>query len=343
MKALYYVGDKMMEMRDIPIPEAADKEYRIKVRSNGICGSDVEGYFGKTGRRLPPMIMGHEVSGTVETVPPGGKYAVGDRVVIFPKPFCGTCEYCKKGLVNVCPAGLCLGVMDHDGTMTEYVTVEEKYLLPFSNKLSFNEAAMTEPVAVAYRAVEKISDSELADSRYAMVIGCGTIGLLVLALLKLRGAKSVIVCDATDFRLNLAKEMGADHTINPFSVDFIEAVKDITGGKMCDFALEAVGIGPTATQSIDCLRVGGTVVWIGNAQKTIEVNMQKIVTTELTVKGTYVYDYQGFIESLKLLEEKKIDVSRLMTGVYPLGEGVAAFKAFESNKDGKMLKVHLES
>lgn len=343
MKALYYVGEKTMELRDIPIPSPETGMYRVRVRSNGICGSDFEGYMGKTGRRLPPMIMGHEVAGTIDVAPEGGKFSPGDRVVIFPKPFCGECEFCKKGLVNVCPAGICLGVMSHDGAMTEYINVEEKYLIPFGPTLSFNEAAMTEPLAVAYRSVEKISDAEIAESAHCMVIGAGTIGLLVVALLRLRGAKSVIVSDAMDYRLDVARLMGANHTINPRASDFLDAVKSITAGKMCDFSIEAVGVAPTAANSLDCLRIGGTAVWIGNAQKMVEVNMQKIVTTELAIKGNYVYDFEDFIKSLKLLESKQIDVAPLMTDVYPLSEGVRAFKDQENNRDGKMLKVFLES
>ena len=343
MKALYYVGDKTMEIREIPVPQPGTGKYLIRVRANGICGSDFEGYMGKTGRRLPPMIMGHEVAGTIETVPPGGKFRQGERVVIFPKPFCGECEFCKKGMVNVCPAGICMGVMDHNGSMAEFVAIEEKYLIPFSPALSFNEAAMTEPLAVAYRSVQKISEQEIAEASYCMVIGAGTIGLLVVALLKLRGAKNIIVSDATDFRLEVARKMGADCTINSRHANFMESVRSITGGELCDFAIEAVGIAPTAANSLDCLRIGGTVVWIGNAQKMVEVNMQKIVTTELTIKGNYVYDFQGFQESLKLLEQKRIDISPLMTDTYPLGDGVRAFRDQENNKEGRMLKVFLES
>ncbi len=343
MKALYYVGDKAMELRDVPMPQPAPGTYLVKVRSNGICGSDFEGYLGKTGRRLPPMIMGHEVSGVVETAPEGGKLRQGDRVVIFPKPFCGECEFCKRGMVNVCPAGICMGVMDHDGSMAEYVAVEEKYLIPFGPSLSFNEAAMTEPLAVAYRSVQKISDREIAEASSCMVLGAGTIGLLVVALLKLRGAKNIIVSDATDFRLGVARQMGAEHTINPRTTDFLAAVKSITGCRMCDFSIEAVGIAPTAANSLDCLRIGGTAVWIGNAQKMVEVNMQKIVTTELTIRGNYVYDFQGFVDSLRLLEEKKIDIAPLMTDAYPLSDGVRAFRDQENNQEGKMLKVFLES
>jgi threonine dehydrogenase-like Zn-dependent dehydrogenase len=246
-------------------------------------------------------------------------------------------------MVNVCAAGICMGVMDHNGSMAEYIAVDEKYLIPFASTLSFNEAAMTEPLAVAYRSVYKIADQEINDAESCMVIGAGTIGLLAVALLKLRGAKNVIVSDATNFRLGIARRMSADHTINSREVDFLDAVKQITHGKMCDFAIEAVGIAPTASNSLDCLRIGGTAVWIGNAQKIVEVNMQKIVTTELTIKGNYVYDFAGFRASLKLLEERKIDISPLMTNVYPLTDGVKAFSDLEKNSDGKMLKVFLES
>ena len=124
------------------------------------------------------------------------------------------------------------------------------------------------------------TDQEITDAKYCMVIGAGTIGLLIVALLKIRGARNIIISDATDFRLQTARKMQADHTINSREVDFLDAVKKITAGKLCDFALEAVGIVPTATNLFDCLRIGGTAVWVGLAHKMVEVNMQKIVTKE---------------------------------------------------------------
>lgn len=343
MKALYYLGEKTMEVRDIPLPPLKPGQYLIRTRSNGICGSDFEGYLGKTGRRLPPMIMGHEVAGIIEEAPANGKLRKGERVVIFPKPFCGECDYCRKGLVNVCPAGICMGVLDQPGSMTEFVAVDEKYLLPFAATLSYNEAAMTEPLAVAYRGAHKLSDRELAEAEHCLVIGVGPIGLLTIAVLKLRGARNIIACDASDHRLGIARQMGADFSINPRQEDFLDAVRKITGSKMCDFAIEAVGIEATASNSIDCLRIGGTVVWIGNAQKMVSVNMQKIVTTELTVKGNYVYDLQDFKDSLRLLEERRIDIAPVMTHEYPLGEGVQAFRDQENNREGKILKAFLVS
>ena len=341
MKALYYLGEKSMEIREIPLPEPKDGQYLIKTRSNGICGSDFEGYMGKTGRRLPPMIMGHEVSGIIEEAPQSGKYRKGDNVVIFPKPFCGECEYCKRGMVNVCPAGTCMGVLDQNGSMAEFVAIDEKYLIPFDARLSFDEAAMTEPLAVAYRSVYKLSEEELSRAEHCMVIGAGTIGLLAIALLRLRGAKNIIASDACDYRLEVAKKMGTDFVINPRTSNLLESVRTISGGKMCDFSIEAVGLEATANSSLECLCIGGTVVWIGNAQKMVSVNMQKIVTTELTIKGNYVYDLQDFAESLKLLESKKIDISSIITNVYPLSDGVQAFHDLENNRDGRMLKAIL--
>ncbi|MDR0637484.1 MAG: zinc-binding dehydrogenase [Spirochaetaceae bacterium] len=343
MKALYYTGVKTMELRDIPLPVPQEGEYLIRVKANGICGSDFEGYLGKTGRRIPPLIMGHEVSGIIEEAPAGGAYPCGLRVVVFPKPFCGVCDYCKAGLVNVCPEGICMGVMDVNGSMTEYISVEEKYLLPFSEGLSFNEASMTEPLAVAYRSVHKISREEIGKAAYSMVIGAGTIGLLIVSLLKLRGAKNVAVSDVSPFRLAAAQKLGADFIVHAQGRDFLEQVKAITGGKLCDISFEAVGIAPTAANSLASLRIGGTAVWVGNAQKIVEVNMQHIVTTELTIKGNYVYDFSGFSESLKLLEKHQINIAALMTNTYPLAEGVQAFKDLENNRDGKMIKVFLES
>ncbi len=342
MKALYYLGDRNMELRDIPKPEPRPGEYLIRVKANGICGSDVEGYLGKTGRRTPPMIMGHEFSGFIERAPEGGRYSVNQKVVVFPKPYCGVCEFCRQGLVNVCPEGICMGVLDAPGSMCEYVAIEEKYILPFEG-ISYSEAAFTEPLAVAYRSVHKISDDELRQAEYTLVIGAGTIGLMVLALLKYRGAKHVIVSDAAGFRLDIAKQLGADSTLNPAKEDFLEGLRSITGDRLCDFAIEAVGIAPTAKSSLDALKIGGTAIWIGNAQKFVEVDMQKIVTSELKIKGNYVYDLDGFSESLRLLSEGKINIAPLMTDVYPLEQGVQAFRDLENNSDGRRLKVILES
>ncbi len=340
MKALYYIGPNSMEVRDIPLPERSGQEYLIKVMSCSICGSDFEGYKGKTGRRTAPMIMGHEFSGIIAEAPENAKYPVGTKCVIFPKKFCGTCEFCKKGLVNVCPNGLCLGVLDQNGAMCEYILTDEKYILPFS-KMSFDTASLVEPFSVAYRGVNKISDEELKNAKFISVIGCGPIGLLVITALKYRGFKNIIACDACDFRLDLAKKMGAEFTINSRTENFSEKIYEYTDGGKCDYSIEAVGIAPTANSAVDSLKIGGRSIWIGNAQAEITINMQKIVTSEISISGNYVYGYEDFTKCLEILVNGVVNIDCLITGKFDLADGVQAFKDLEDNREGKKIKTVL--
>lgn len=343
MKAVYYIGDAKAEIRDIPVPEPKGDEYLIHIDACGICGSDVEGLLGKTGRRIPPMIQGHECAGTIVKAPAGGKLAEGTTVAVFPKYFCGECPMCKAGKVNICPNAKFLGVMDFDGAMTEYICAKEQYLIPYKG-CTADIAAMVEPAAVSYNSIAKISDAEMAAAENILLIGAGTIGLLALLWLKYRGAKRVIVSDAADFRLDLARKLGADETVNPTACgDFRETIARLTDGKMCDISVEAVGISPTAASSIEALRPAGVAVWIGNAAKMVSVNMQYIVTQEITVKGNYTYSYEAFCETLRLLAEKAIDVAPVISAHMPLTEGDKAFDMLTHNEGGKLIKIILEN
>lgn len=340
MKAVYFVGENQMEIREIPVPIQKSDEYLIKIDACGICGSDVEGFLGKTGRRIAPMIMGHECAGTVVARPPEGKFDIGTKVAIYPKFYCGKCEACLKGMVNVCPNADFLGVMDYNGAMTEYVCVKEPYLVPYHG-IDAEIASMAEPAAVSYNAVSKISDSQISDAKNILVVGAGTIGLMALLWLKYRGARRVIVSDVSDFRLEIAKRMGADDVINPAACEFAKAISDLTDGAMCDISVEAVGINTTAQSSLDALKLSGTAIWIGNAAKMVSVNMQNIVTKELTIKGNYIYTKDDFEKSLKLLSEKVIDAEPLITHRMDMSKGVEAFELLKNNQDGKAIKVVL--
>jgi len=341
IKALYYVGDERVELRDIPVPEPSNDEYLIKIEACGICGSDVEGFLGKTGRRTAPMIMGHEFAGVVEKAPPGGAYKDGSTVTVFPKLYCGECETCKKGLVNLCPGAKFFGVMDYDGAMTEYICAKEKYLVPYSG-VGADVASLTEPVAVAYSAVSKLTDGQIAEARNILVVGAGTIGLLALSWLKYRGAKRIICSDASDYRLELASRMGADEVVNPMKCESIQKISELTGGEMCDISVEAVGVSPTAQASVDALKNSGRSIWIGNAAKMVEINMQSVVTRELQISGSYIYSFEDFKTCAELLSEKAIDVTPVITHRVDLAGGVEAFEMLGgNNKDGKAVKVVL--
>lgn len=315
-------------------------EYLIRVEACGICGSDVEGFQGKTGRRVAPMIMGHEFAGVIEQAPAGGALEPGRKVTVFPKLFCGECETCKKGLVNLCPNSDFLGVMARNGAMTEYVCVREPYLIPYSN-IPAHIASLTEPAAVSYSAIAKLSDRQIAEAKNILLIGAGTIGLFALLWLKYRGAKRVIVSDACDFRLELATRMGADDVINPANGAFEKELMDLTGGELCEISVEAVGMSATAQTSVDALNNAGTSIWIGNAAKMVSVNMQRIVTKELKIIGNYIYSFDDFVKCAHLLSESAIDASPIITHQMDLSRGVEAFDLLLNNRDGKAVKVIL--
>lgn len=341
MKAVYYLGDNHMEMRDIPIPQPKKDEYLVHIDACGVCGSDFEGFLGKTGRRIAPMIMGHECAGTIVEAPAGGALELGRPVAIFPKFFCGVCPTCKAGKANLCPSAKFMGVMDFDGAMTEYVCVKEQYLVPYYG-VGADVASLAEPAAVAYNGVAKLSDAQIQDADSILLVGAGTIGLLALLWLKYRGAKRVIVSDMSEFRLSLARRMGADDTFNPASCgDFEKAIAALTDGAMCDLSVEAVGVSPTAQASIDALKPAGTAVWIGNAAKMVSVNMQYVVTKELCIKGNYIYSPEDFQTCVKLLSDQAIRAEELITHHMDMSRGVEAFELLKDNKDGTAVKIIL--
>ena len=337
MKAIFFIDNEKVELRDTPVVQPKSGEYLIRITACGLCGSDFEGFLGKTGRRIPPMIMGHECAGVVEQGIPSGKYKVGDQVAIFPKFYCGECEDCKRGLVNLCPNAEFLGVMDCNGTMAEYCCAAEKFLIPFEGDDIV--AAMAEPAAVAFSAVNKISAAELDSARNILVVGAGTIGMLVLLWLKYRGAKNVIMSDMSDFRLDMARELGADAVINPMKSDFVSELSRITDGAMCDFSIEAVGIGATAASSLLALRSSGTAIWVGNAEKDITIDMQRVVTTQLEIRGSYIYNREDFDTCVDLLARGEINVKPLISALVPLERGTEAFEMLQNNKDGKVIKI----
>jgi len=343
MKALVYKGTEIISLEDIPQPEPIGDESLLKVRAVGICGSDYEGFLGKTGRRTPPMVMGHELSATVEVPAKNSRFKKGDGVVVQPKLYCGYCGFCKQGLTNLCPGAEFFGVMTKNGAMAEYLAVPERCLFPFDAKLDFRSASMVEPLAVAYRAACQIPEDTLHRAAYTLVVGAGTIGLLILQMLKLRGARHLIVSDLSDHRRRIAAELGAAVTVNPQKEDFPSRIREITDGAMVDVAVEAVGFEASVSQALSAMKNRGTFVWVGLAQKMIQVNMQQIVTTEANIRGSFIYSEKDFQESLKLIEARKIRLDPLISAAEPLEKGVDAFHRLRANKDGKVIKIILEN
>ena len=316
MQALNFADFNRLELLDIPVPALAEPDdVLVRIRAAGVCGSDLHGYTGKSGRRQPPLIMGHEASGDVVASGAGvTDVSAGARVAIQPlvyRPDPQTGQTVRK-LIG----------MNLPGAYAEYVVVPRANLYPLPSGLPYLTASLTEPTSIALHAVSTV---HVRPYDRVLVIGGGTIGLLTMQILRIAGAREVAVTDLSDARLRLAEQMGASATFNPGSGDFQQFVADTTGGQGFDLVFEAVGLTPTVGQSLQAIRDGGTVVWIGNNQKIIEVDMQAIVTRELRVYGTYGMTERDFQRALQMLADGQIAADILVNRRATLSEGPGLF------------------
>lgn len=337
MQALVYTAPGKLELKRVPVPSIAEDEVLIRVKSCGICGSDVPGYLGRTGRRIPPMIMGHEFSGVIEEV--GAKvsrYKPGQRVTVQPIRYCGTCEFCRSGKTSLCSNQSMLGVLETDGAMAEYVRAAERQIVPLPDEVSFDTGALAEPFAVAYSAVEKGD----VTGKTVAVVGCGTIGLMIISALRLKGAAAIYAMDLAEDKRAYAKKIGADVVFDPRSEEDFQSMLTETGGGV-EVAFEAVGATESVASAMRSLKKAGTAVWVGNMIAEIKVNMQQIVTRELQVKGNFDYRQEGFADAVRMMG--KFDFSHLIDRVITLDQADLAFEQLGSKKINSIKTIiHLE-
>lgn len=315
-------GPGEMPLEDRPEPVPGPGEAVVAIRASGICGSDVHGYSGATGRRRIGVVMGHEAAGEVIEVGPGVTSArVGERVVLRSILACGRCDRCRHGQPNICEVRQGMG-MQIDGAYAERILVPEALLVPLPDTLSYEDGALVEPLAVAMHAVN-ITPFELMD--FVVIVGAGAIGLLTLLAARQRGAGSIIVTDRDPHRLGVARMIGADQAIDVGKTDPIAAIAAATGGRGADAVFEAVGIAATVAQSVAAARPGGQVTWIGNSAPAVELPMQQLVTRELTVRGAYGF-VDEFEQAADALAAGWIDARRLIECVAPLEDGPDLFR-----------------
>jgi len=322
-------------------PRIGEDEVLIDVRACGICGSDVHGMDGSTGRRRPPIIMGHEASGVIAEV--GGKvtgWSPGDRVTFDSTVYCGSCWFCQRGAINLCDNRRVLGVSCEDyrqhGAFAEYVAVPQRILYRLPEALSFERAAMVEAVSIAVHAVERAPIS-LGDT--AVVVGAGMIGLLVVQALRLAGCGIIIAVDLEAERLKLAERLGADVSLKADDCDVLKEVKHHTRGRGADLAMEVVGTSPTVNTALACVRKGGAVTLIGNLKPSIELPLQSVVTRQLTLCGSCASSGE-YSACLDLMARGTINVAALISATPPLADGAAWFKRLYGREPG-LLKVVL--
>ncbi|MEJ2703799.1 MAG: galactitol-1-phosphate 5-dehydrogenase [Sedimentisphaerales bacterium] len=342
MKALVYKEPYCFDYTDFPDPAVGDDDVLIRVKACGICGSDVHGCTGKTGRRIPPLIMGHEAAGVVEDMGSNvGGFKKGDRVCFDSTVYCNQCNACRRGLFNRCVKRQVLGVsvpaFKRHGAFAEYVAVPWWIVSKIPDHLSFVHSSLLEPVSIGTHAASR---APISNDDTVLVIGAGTIGLFILQACKLRGAAKAIVADINEFRLGVAKELGANVLINPLKSDLKGTVLKETQNRGVDVTLEAVGYAKTFADAVSATKTGGHVVAVGNLEQKAEFDLQQLVAREHTFTGSYASSGE-FRDCIQLVASGQINVEPLISDVLPLEEGPSAFDRLLKAEEN-LLKIVLE-
>jgi L-iditol 2-dehydrogenase len=342
MKALLLSRYNELDLTDLPVPVPGPGELQVKVAACGICGSDVHGYDGTSGRRIPPIVMGHEAAGIVTEVGSGvKKFQPGDRITFDSTVYCGKCEFCLRGEVNLCSDRQVIGVSCADyrryGAFAEYVVVPEHISYHLPDALKFEEAAMLEAVSVALHGV-RVSDMKGGET--ALVIGAGMIGLLTLQAAKAAGASKVLIADIDRSRLDRAEKLGADQTLLLSGDALVQEVLRLTEGRGVDLVLEAVGREETIAASIASVRKGGTVTLIGNIQPRVTIPLQAVVSRQIRLQGSCASSGE-YPQAMELLSNGKINVKSLITAVAPLADGPRWFERLHAGEQN-LMKVVLD-
>ncbi len=338
MKALVYTQPYHLEyVNNYPTPTIGEQEVLVLIKACGICGSDVHGYTGTTGRRIPPLIMGHEASGVIIDIGKEVKdWHKGDLVTFDSTISCGTCYYCRKGQINLCNNRRVFGVScseyKQNGAFAEYLAVPQNILYLLPDGLDFKKAALIEPLSVAVHAINRTA---LKPDDNIVVLGAGMIGLCVIQALRVYGYSKIIVVDTEHERLNLAIKLGAREALNPDKCDVVEQILKLTKNLGADIAFEAVGIIPTFTLAVNSIKKGGILTLIGNLAPIVEMPLQSIVAREINICGSYISSGEYPI-CLEMIAKGDVDVEILISATAPLSQGAAWFHQLNEKNHGLM-------
>lgn len=341
MKSLLLSEYNHLEVTEMPLPAVAPGEVLVRVEACGICGSDVHGYDGSSGRRIPPIVMGHEAAGTIESVGADVRgFKAGDRVTFDSTVYCGACAFCASGDVNLCDNRQVIGVSCGDyrrhGAFAEFVVVPQRILYHLPDAVSFSEAAMLEAVSVALHAVRV---SEAKGGETALVIGAGMIGLLTLQAARVAGCAQVFISDVDPTRLALARQVGAETTLHASGAELLAAIQKLTNGRGVDIVYEAVGRNETVASAVDCARKGGTVTLVGNITPEVTLPLQKVVSRQIRMQGSCASSGE-YPQAIELMSRGQIQVKPLITAVAALEEGPSWFERLHA-REPNLMKIIL--
>lgn len=339
MKAVvkYAEGKENIELRDVPEPAVGDNEVKIKVEAAGICGSDLHIYTWDIG--IPtrvPFIIGHEFSGIITEVGKNVKrFKGGERVTAEnSRSVCGHCRYCMTGNYNLCKERRATGYA-FDGAFTSYCVVPEERIHLLPENVDFITAALTDPSACAYHAVQELTGVNAGD--IVLITGAGTMGLFSLQYVKANGGIAIITGVAKDKkRLDLAKELGADVTVDVSRGDLTDIVLDMSNGEGVDVALECSGAEEAAKECLELLRRQGKYTQIGIFGHPVTFDLDRVLYGEIRLIGSFSQKYTAWSAALKLFSQGKILTKPLVTDILPLEQWEEGFRR---SFDGKAIKV----
>jgi L-iditol 2-dehydrogenase len=337
MKQVELYGPLDVRLIESPRPSPGPEEILIAVARVGICGSDLHAYHGRHPFIQLPVVPGHEFAGTVvEAGSDVRDFAPGQRVTVEPSLSCGVCYNCTHGRYNICEQLQVIGCQT-SGAMGEYLAVPAAKALPLPDDVTWDQAAMVEPLAVAVHAV---GVARLKRGDNVLILGSGTIGLMALQVARASGAERVMTTDLVPNRLDLALQLGADHAVDPRATDLALALEEAFGPQRADVILECVGVPATARDAVRVARKGTRIVLAGVFEGEVALELGLVQDRELELVGTLMYVRDDFYTALELIQSGAAQVEPLITHRFPLSEAAEAFAVADDRLEA--LKVLIE-
>ena len=327
------VAPKQIEFREVPVPELQAGQVLVKIKKIGVCGSDIHVYHGTHPFTRYPITQGHEVSGQIVKVGEGvAELKEGQKVIIEPQVFCGTCYPCRHGKYNLCEELKVMGFQT-TGVASDYFAVDASKITVIPDDMTYNEGAMMEPLAVTVHAVKRAGD---VTGLKVAVLGAGPIGILLAQSAKAMGAAQVMITDIGDYRLELAKQCGADFVVNTAKRDFGEAMLECFGPDKADVIYDCAGNDITMGQAIKYARKGSQIILVAVYAGMANVDLAVLNDHELDLNTSMMYRHEDFVDAIRYVNEKKIQLKPLMSKHFAFDDYLAAYQYIDNNRETTM-------
>lgn len=336
MKAVYMEKPWNIEISDVQMPRPKEGEALLRVKSAGICGSDIGAFRGTNGLVSYPRIIGHEIAGEVISIPENNKNGIkpGDRVIVDPYLYCGHCYPCSIGRTNCCVDLKVLGV-HVDGGMAEYFCHPADMLLKVPDDMPWDIIPLAEPLTIALHGIHRL---KLKAGEHIAINGAGPIGLLAAMVALHYGAEPIMI-DLVKERLDFAKSLGVQYTINLREEDLVEKVSEYTNGRMAECVMEASGANSAIRATLDIVSHAGRIALTGWPKQETPIPTDMITRKEVDVRGARTSAGE-FPEAIELIYHQKVDVRRILTKVISIDEAPETIRDIEKNP-GDYMKVNI--